>query len=81
MPLKFLLTIQFSRNLQRGIVEMANGAAVDARKESNKVQDLVLADKRCEKKNKKAKDGVSKKVSTRNNKNAIIRSVDLNGSI
>jgi hypothetical protein len=81
MPLKFLLTIQFSRNLQRGIVEMANGAAVDARKESNKVQDLVLADKRCEKKNKKAKDGVSKKVSTRNNKNMIIRSVDLNGSI
>ena len=80
MPLKFLLTIQFSRNLQRGIVEMANGAAVDARKESNKVQDLVLADKRCEKKNKKAKDGVSKKVST-NNKNMIIRSVDLNGSI
>ncbi len=59
---------------------MANGAAVDARKESNKVQDLVLADKRCEKKNKKAKDGVSKKVST-NNKNMIIRSVDLNGSI
>jgi hypothetical protein len=81
MPLKFLLTIQFLRNLQRDIVEMANGAAVDARKESNKVQDLVLADKRCEKKNKKAKDGVSKKVSTRNNKNAIIRSVDLNGSI
>jgi hypothetical protein len=81
MPLKFLLTIQFSRNLQRGIVEMANGAAVDARKESNKVQDLVLADKRCEKKNKKAKDGVSKKVSTRNNTNMIIRSVDLNGSI
>jgi hypothetical protein len=80
MPLKFLLTIQFSRNLQRGIVEMANGAAVDARKESNKVQDLVLADKRCEKKNKKAKDGESKKVST-NNKNMIIRSVDLNGSI
>jgi hypothetical protein len=80
MPLKFLLTIQFSRNLQRGIVEMANGAAVDARKESNKVLDLVLADKRCEKKNKKAKDGVSKKVST-NNKNMIIRSVDLNGSI
>jgi hypothetical protein len=80
MPLKFLLTIQFSRNLQRGIVEMANGAAVDARKESNKVQDLVLADKRCEKKKKKAKDGVSKKVST-NNKNRIIRSVDLNGSI
>jgi hypothetical protein len=80
MPLKFLLTIQFSRNLQRGIVEMANGAAVDARKESNKVQDLVLADKRCEKKNKKAKDGVSKKVLT-NNKNMIIRSVDLNGSI
>ncbi len=60
---------------------MANGAAVDARKESNKVQDLVLADKRCEKKNKKAKDGVSKKVSTRNNTNMIIRSVDLNGSI
>jgi hypothetical protein len=81
MPLKFLLTIQFSRNLQRGILEMANGAAVDAKKESNKVQDLVLADKRCEKKNKKAKDGVSKKVSTRNNKNAINRSVDLNGSI
>jgi hypothetical protein len=81
MPLKFLLTIQFSRNLQRGIVEMANGAAADARKESNKVQDLVLGDKRCEKKNKKAKDGVSKKVSTRNNKNMIIRSVDLNGSI
>ncbi len=81
MPLKFLLTIQFLRNLQRDIVEMANGAAVDARKESNKVQDLVLADKRCEKKNKKAKDGVSKKVSTRNNKNMIIRSVDLNGSI
>jgi hypothetical protein len=80
MPLKILLTIQFSRNLQRGIVEMANGAAVDARKESNKVQDLVLADKRCEKKNKKAKDGVSKKVLT-NNKNMIIRSVDLNGSI
>jgi hypothetical protein len=72
MPLKFLLIIQFARNLQRGIVEMANGAAVDARKESNKVQDLVLADKRCEKKNKKAKDGLSKKVST-NNKNMIIR--------
>jgi hypothetical protein len=80
MPPKFLLTIQFARNLQRGIVEMANGAAVDARKESNKVQDLVLADKRCQKKNKKAKDGVSKKEST-NNKNMIIRSVDLNGSI
>jgi hypothetical protein len=80
MHLKFLLTIQFSRNLQRDIVEMANGAAVDARKESNKVQDLVLADKRCKKKNKKAKDGVSKKVST-TNKNMIIRSVDLNGSM
>jgi hypothetical protein len=78
MPLKCLLTIQFARNLQRGIVEMANGAAVNARKES-KVQDLVLADKRCEKKNKKTKDGVSKKVSI-NNKNMIIRSVDLNGS-
>jgi hypothetical protein len=62
----------------RDIVEMANGAAVNARKES-KVQDLVLADKRCKKKNKKTKDGVSKKVST-NNKNMIIRSVDLNGS-
>jgi hypothetical protein len=72
MPLKFLLIIQFARNLQRGIVEMANGADVDARKESNKAQDLVLADKRCEKKNKKAKDGLSKKVST-NNKNMIIR--------
>jgi hypothetical protein len=47
--------------------------------EPSKVQDLVLADKRCEKKNKKAKDGVSRKVST-NNKNMIIRSVDLNGS-
>jgi hypothetical protein len=78
MPLKCLLTIQFAGNLQRGIVEMANGAAVDARKES-KVQDLILADKRCKKKNKKAnEDGVSKKVST-NNKNMINRSVDLNG--
>jgi hypothetical protein len=39
MPLKCLmLTIQFSQNLQRGIVEMA----VDARKES-KVQDSVLS--------------------------------------
>jgi hypothetical protein len=72
-----MLTIQFSRNLQRGIVEMA----VDARKES-KVQDSVLSGgggKKCKKKNKKAEDGVSEKVST-NNKNIIIRSVDLNGS-
>jgi hypothetical protein len=76
MPLILcLLTIQFARNLQRGIVEMA----VNTRKES-KVHDLVLADKRCEKKNnKKVEDGVSKKVST-NSKNMIIRSVDLNGS-
>jgi hypothetical protein len=35
--------------------------------------------KKCKKKNKKAEDGVSEKVST-NNKNIIIRSVDLNGS-
>jgi hypothetical protein len=78
MPLKCLLTIQFAQNLQRGIVEMANGAAVDARKES-RVHNLSPGGQEMQKKNKKAKDGVSKKVST-NNKNMIIRSVDLNGS-
>jgi hypothetical protein len=53
---------------------MANGAAVDARKES-KVQDLVLADKRCENNYKKAEDGVSKKVST-NNKNMMQKGIE-----
>jgi hypothetical protein len=58
---------------------MANGVAVDARKVSKVLQDLVLlAEKRYEKK-KKAEDGVSKKAST-NNKKMIMRSVDLNGS-
>jgi hypothetical protein len=40
-------------------------AAVDARKESKVLQDLVLAEKRCEKK-KKAEDGARKKASTTN---------------
>jgi hypothetical protein len=60
---------------------MANGAAVDVRKESKVLQqDLVLAEKRCEKKNKKAEDGVSRKAST-NNKKMIMGNVDLNGSM
>jgi hypothetical protein len=33
-------------NLQRGIVELANGAAVDARRELEVLQDLVQAKKR-----------------------------------
>ncbi len=47
-------------------MEFANGAAVDARKESKVLQDLVLAEKRCEKKKKKTEDGARKKASTTN---------------
>jgi hypothetical protein len=48
-------------------VELANGAAVDARKESKVLQDLVvLAEKRCKQKKQNAEDGASKKSSTNN---------------
>jgi hypothetical protein len=48
---------------------MTNGAAMDARKESEVFQDLVLAKKRSKKKSKKAEDGGSKKASTTKNDN------------
>jgi hypothetical protein len=51
-------------NLQRGIVELANGAAVDARRELEVLQDLVQAKKRWEKKKKKAEEGASKNAKT-----------------
>jgi hypothetical protein len=59
------MQIQFW-DVQRGIVELANRAAVDARKESKVLQDLVLAKKRCEKKKQKAEDEARKKASTTN---------------
>ncbi len=46
------IRIQF-RNIERGIVELANGAAVDARKESKDLQETILSEKRCEKNKKK----------------------------
>jgi hypothetical protein len=59
------MQIQFD-NVQRGIVELANGPAVDARKECTVLQDLVLAKKKCEKKKQKAEDGARKKALTTN---------------
>ncbi len=44
--------IQFG-NIERRIVELANGAAVDARKESKDLQEMILSEKRCEKNKKK----------------------------
>ena len=45
---------------------MANEVAVDARKESRVLQDLIQAKKRSEKKKKKAEEGASKKAATTN---------------
>jgi hypothetical protein len=47
-------------------VELANGAAVDARKKSRDLQDLLQAEERGEKKKKKAEEGASKKATTTN---------------
>jgi hypothetical protein len=46
------IRIQFG-NIERGIVELANGAAVDARKESKDLQETILSEKRCETNKKK----------------------------
>jgi hypothetical protein len=59
------IRIQFG-NLERGIVELANEAAVDARKESRVLQDLIQAEKRREKKKRKEEEGESKKAATTN---------------
>ncbi len=59
------IRIQFG-NIERGIVELANGAAVDARKESKDLQETILSRKRCEKNTKKAKEKSSKKTATSN---------------
>ncbi len=57
------IRIQFG-NIERGIVELANGAAVDARKESKDLQETILSEKRCENNKKKAKEKARKKAAT-----------------
>jgi hypothetical protein len=59
------IRIQFG-NIERGIVKVANGAAVDARKESKDLQETILSKKRCETNKKKAKEKASKKAATSN---------------
>jgi hypothetical protein len=58
------IRIQFG-NIERGIVELANGAAVDARKESRDLQETILSEKRSEKNLKKRKGKASKKAAKR----------------
>jgi hypothetical protein len=47
--------------LQKGILELANGAALDARKESKVLQELVIANKRDEKKKKRQRKELLKR--------------------